>query len=137
VVALGRGARRLPRRLPQPRVGDAGLVLVLSDVHRRHAPDHRVGIGRGQRRDSVLHAKTAVIDDVWSTIGSSNVDWRSFCHNDEVNVSVLGGEFGREMTALFDDDLAASDEVTLEEWERRGPATRLGEWLARRWEFLL
>ena len=43
-----------------------------------------------ERRDALLHAKTAVIDGVWSTVGSTNLDWRSFLHNQEVNAVVLG-----------------------------------------------
>jgi cardiolipin synthase A/B len=136
IMALtGAVARGVDVRLVLPGFSDSWAAFHAGRSH--YSTLLAGGVRIYERRDSLLHAKTAVIDDVWSTIGSSNVDWRSFCHNDEVNVSILGGEFGREMTALFDDDLAASDEVTLEEWERRGPATRLGEWLARRWEFLL
>lgn len=49
-----------------------------------------------ERRDALLHVKTAVIDGVWSSVGSTNLDWRSFLHNDEVNVVVLGTEFGKK-----------------------------------------
>jgi len=38
----------------------------------------------------LLHAKTAVIDGVWSCVGSTNLDWRSFLHNDELNAVILG-----------------------------------------------
>ena len=67
-----------------------------------------------ERRDALLHSKTAVIDGVWSTVGSTNLDWRSFLHNDEVNAVILGQEFGGQMQAMFDADLAASDRITLE-----------------------
>ena len=87
-----------------------------------------------EHRDALLHAKTAVIDGVWSTIGSSNIDWRSFCHNDEVNAIVVGDSFGTEMTRVFNDDLAAAVEVTAADWAQRGAADRLREWLARRWD---
>ena len=52
-----------------------------------------------ERRGALLHSKTAVIDGVWSTVGSTNLDWRSFLHNDEVNAVVLGPEFGAQMQA--------------------------------------
>ena len=45
----------------------------------------------------VLHAKTAVVDGVWSTVGSSNLDYRSFIHNDEANAIIVGHAFAREM----------------------------------------
>ena len=54
-----------------------------------------------ERRAAPLHSKTAVIDGVWSTVGSTNFDWRSFLHNQEVNAVVLGTEFGDRMRASF------------------------------------
>src|SRR5208337_134841 len=55
--------------------------------------------------DSVLHAKTAVIDGIWSTVGSSNLDRRSFRKNLEMNVVVLDQEFGERMEKIFYSDL--------------------------------
>ena len=57
------------------------------------------GVKIFERRDALLHVKTAVIDGVWSTVGSTNLDWRSFLHNQEVNAVVLGTEFGDHMRA--------------------------------------
>ena len=71
------------------------------------------GVKLYERQDVLLHAKTALIDGVWSTVGSTNLDWRSFLHNQEVNVVVLGPEFGRRMRASFERDLAASRQITL------------------------
>lgn len=87
-----------------------------------------------ERRDALLHAKTAVIDGVWSTIGSTNLDWRSFLHNDEVNAVILGQEFGAQMQAMFEQDLAASDAITLEQWNQRSISKRLLELIARLWQ---
>lgn len=42
---------------------------------------------------ALLHAKTAVIDGIWSTVGTSNLDYRSFLHNDEINAVILGRRF--------------------------------------------
>lgn len=95
------------------------------------------GVRIFERRDALLHAKTAVVDGVWSTIGSSNVDWRSFCHNDEVNALFLGSNFGVQMRRVFEDDLAHAHEVTLNAWRQRGNGMRLREWLARRIDYYL
>ena len=84
-----------------------------------------------------MHAKTAVIDSAWSSIGSTNLDWRSFVHNYEADLVVLDPGFGAEMEGLFSLDEKASHEVGLAEWQRRGLSTRFMEWLARRWEYLL
>jgi cardiolipin synthase A/B len=95
------------------------------------------GVAIYERQEALLHAKTAVVDGVWSTVGSSNIDWRSFLHNDEVNVVVLGSDFGRQMEAVFRKDLAASKRITPEEWERRPLKFRLMETAARIWEYWL
>lgn len=90
-----------------------------------------------ERRGALLHVKTAVIDGVWSTVGSTNLDWRSFLHNDEVNVVVLGTEFGKKMQAAFMADLAKSNEIKLEKWQRRSLVVRAKEQMGRLWEYWL
>jgi cardiolipin synthase len=97
----------------------------------------RAGVKIYERRDVLLHSKTVLIDGVWSTIGSTNLDWRSFLHNYEVNAIVLGPDFAAQMRAVFDRDLAASNPITLEAWERRGLGDRLKESFARLWEYWL
>ena len=85
----------------------------------------------------MLHSKTALIDSVWSTIGSTNLDWRSFLHNQEVNAVILGQGFGAQMQAMFDRDLAISNPITLEQWAQRPIGDRLKEAAARVWEYWL
>ena len=97
----------------------------------------RAGVKIYQRRGVVLHSKTALIDGVWATVGSTNLDWRSFLHNQEVNAVVLGPEFGAQVKAMFDKDLAASDEITRAQWRRRGLGARAKELFARTWEYWL
>ncbi len=97
----------------------------------------RAGVHIFERRDVILHAKTALIDGVWATVGSTNLDWRSFLHNHELNAVVLGAEFGGQVQAMFDRDLAASDPVRLAAWGRRGIVLRSKELLARIWAYWL
>jgi len=97
----------------------------------------RAGVKINERRGVVLHSKTALIDGVWATIGSTNLDWRSFLHNQELNAVVLGAGFGRQVQAMFDKDLAASDAITLSEWTRRTLDVRLKELFARVWAYWL
>ena len=85
----------------------------------------------------ILHSKTALIDGVWATVGSTNLDWRSFLHNQELNAVVLGPGFGKQVQAMFDKDLAASEAITLEQWERRPLDLRVKELFARAWEYWL
>ena len=95
----------------------------------------RGGVKIYERQEALLHAKTAVIDGVWSTVGSSNLDWRSFLHNAELNAVILGTDFGAKMRAAFERDLAASDAITLEAWEHRPLGARVKEMFARLWEY--
>lgn len=81
--------------------------------------------------------KTTVIDGVWSTVGSTNLDWRSFLHNQEVNVVVLGTGFGERMRAAFQADLAKSKEITLATWRSRPLNMKVKERLGRLWEYWL
>ncbi len=89
------------------------------------------GVRIYELKTSVLHAKTAVIDGTWSTVGSTNLDTRSFLHNKEVNVVILGDAFGREMEGAFQDDLKDSREITPGAWRRRPYLQRFKEWCAR------
>jgi cardiolipin synthase len=95
------------------------------------------GVRIYERRDALLHAKTAVVDGVWATVGSTNLDWRSLVHNYEADVIVLGDDFGAQMEELYTRDLQRSREVTLESWRQRGPGERVREWLARAWAYWL
>ena len=97
----------------------------------------RAGVKIHERRGAVMHSKTASIDGVWSTIGSTNLDWRSFLHNDELNAVILGRDFARQMDAMFARDLAESDAIDLERWEQRSLPTRVKEWAARLVEYWL
>src|SRR5260221_10421528 len=57
------------------------------------------GVKIYERKDRMLHAKTAVIDGVWSTGGATNLDLRSLLYNHEINAVVLGTEFAAQMAA--------------------------------------
>jgi cardiolipin synthase len=92
------------------------------------------GVHIYERSEAMLHAKTTVIDSVWSTVGSTNLDPRSTQLNDEADAVILGLDFGRQMEAMFQDDIAHSKEITREAWRRRGLGSRMKEMGARIWE---
>ena len=95
------------------------------------------GVKIFERQGALLHSKTAIVDGVWSTIGSTNLDWRSFLHNDELNAVILGREFAGEMQAMFEKDLKASTAIDPAAWSRRSPLLRLKEWASRMWQYWL
>jgi cardiolipin synthase len=90
-----------------------------------------------ERHEVLLHSKTALVDGVWSSVGSTNLDWRSFLHNEELNAVVLGTKFSEQMMAAFEKDLAASERITAEAWSRRPLVTRIKEHFARMWQYWL
>ena len=134
--ALEAAARRgVDVQLVLPGFSDFWAVLHAGRSHYTRLLD--AGVRIHERRDALLHAKTAVVDGVWSTVGSANMDWRSFLHNEEINVIVIGEGFGGEMQRMFETDLAASVPVDPAAWARRGPLERLKEQVARAFEHWL
>ncbi len=97
----------------------------------------QAGVKIFERSGVILHSKTALIDGVWSTVGSTNLDWRSFVHNHELDAVVLGAAFGAQVRAMFERDLAASQAIDLATWQRRALALRAKELFARAWEYWL
>jgi cardiolipin synthase A/B len=79
---------------------------------------------------ALLHSKTMVIDGVWATVGSTNLDNRSFAVNDELNVIVYNRDLAQRLEAAFMDDLTRSRRITFEEWKKRGITAKLLETLA-------
>ncbi len=78
----------------------------------------------------VLHVKTAIFDDRLATVGSCNLDVRSFRYNLECNVAVEDETFARHVRASFERDLASSREITLESWRERPFGDRALAWAA-------
>ena len=128
-------ARGVDVQMILPSATDSWLVFHAGRAHYQKLLEG--GVKLYEREDVLLHAKTALIDGVWSTVGSTNLDWRSFLHNQEVNVVVLGAEFGDRMRAAFERDRAASRQITLEAWEHRPADVRLKEMFGRMWEYWL
>jgi cardiolipin synthase len=118
-------------RLLLPSKTDSSLVFYASHSYYNELLESGVRIY--ERQDALLHAKTAMIDGVWSTVGSSNMDWRSFLNNQEINAVILGQDFARSMQSLYEQDLHESKEITLSEWRRRSLLMRVKELSASVW----
>ena len=128
-------ARGVDVRMVLPAKTDSALVF---HIGRSHYEDLLAsGVKIFERREAMLHAKTALIDGVWATVGSTNLDWRSFLHNDEVNAVVLGAGFGSLMRAAFEADVAQSEQILLPQWRQRPFDLRLKESLSRLWQYWL
>jgi len=102
-------------------------TLVISAARHHYSRLLKAGVKLYERRTVLLHAKTAVIDGVWSTVGSTNLDYWSLLSNDEVNAVVLNREFAIEMERTFANDLAQSDQIHLDKWEKRSLSQKIKE----------
>jgi cardiolipin synthase len=79
----------------------------------------RAGIRIHEYRATMTHAKVLVIDGLWAVLGTTNIDNRSFEHNDEINVALRDAAVAERLLADYERDLADSEEVLLERWQRR------------------
>lgn len=134
VDALSEAAKRgVDVKLVLPGVSDHSLIRYAGQGF--YDQLLQAGVKIFELQIAVLHAKTAVIDGAWSTIGSANIDRRSFLHNYELNVVVLDPAFGQAMESAFNEDLRDSKQVTLEQWKHRPWMDRIREWAARLGEY--
>jgi cardiolipin synthase len=88
------------------------------------------GVEIHEYRPALLHAKTMVIDSMWATVGSTNLDRRSFELNEELNLVVYNAEVARRLEQVFVKDLQESRRITYEQWRNRGFLARVLETLS-------
>lgn len=153
LTAIG-SARKSVHLIQSYFVPDKQLLKALTDAARRGvdvrlilpgATDHaivrqaarslygrllRSGVRIYERQGTILHAKTAVIDGVWSTVGTTNFEMWSLAYDDEINVVVLGPEFGKVMEQSFARDLRQSQEILAQDWNKRPLLERAGQFFS-------
>jgi cardiolipin synthase len=115
----------------------AGASDVPAAMHAARALYGRLlsaGVRIHELQDGLLHAKAATIDGVWSVVGSSNFDRRSYSFNNEVDAVLLGRDMAAQLETLLRGWMARATPVTLQDWRRRSVHERAGEYAARLWE---
>jgi cardiolipin synthase len=126
--ALAAAAKRgVTVRIILPSYSDFSGVFYAGRAHYQGLLDS--GVKLYELESAFLHSKTIVVDGIWSSIGSTNFDWRSFVHNNEISVCVIDAGFAEEMARMFSTDLADSREITAAAWKKRGWRERLREWM--------
>jgi cardiolipin synthase len=115
VAALHRGVR-IRIILPGP-FRDA--VIVSDASHAGWGDLLKNGAQIYEYQPTMYHCKVLVVDGLWTSVGSTNFDSRSFQLNDEANLNVYDRRFAERQTAVFDEDLKHSRRVTYEEWLAR------------------
>lgn len=116
-------------RLLLPGISDSQLAL--SVAHSNYEDLLEAGVKIYEIRDAYLHSKMAVIDGVWSAIGSSNIDHRSVLFNDEVDVVILGVETARQFEAHFENQQGKATPIDAESWADRPFTDRIRDGLSR------
>ena len=130
-----RGIRRVMANAVRRGVRVTVIVPARSDLKSvMYASQHvfarllRAGVRIFEWPERMMHAKTAVVDAVWATIGSYNLDARSLFHNLEVVLCIVDRAFAAGLGAQLDHDAAQCREVLLDEWKRRPWWRKVCEW---------
>ena len=131
IVALEQAVKRGVKvrvMIPSADVNDSPIV--------QHASHHHYGtlLKRGvqvyEYRKTLLHQKILIVDGVWSVVGSTNFDDRSFDINDEVSIGLYDPNVAQQLRAAFFADLASCQPITLAEWKNRGFLHKMEDGLA-------
>jgi cardiolipin synthase len=130
---LAAAARRgVAVRLLLPDQSDSARAIDVA--HSYYGDLLEAGVRIYETHGVVLHAKTIVVDGVWSIVGSSNFDERSVLLNDEVDAVVLGVATARALEQVFDDEARSAVRIDPAEWARRPAGQKLRELLSRIWQ---
>jgi len=119
-------------RLLLPSESDSELAITVGRSNYRELLEGGVKIY--ETRNETLHSKAAVVDGVWTIIGSSNFDRRSVIFNDEIDSVVLGRETGQQMDAMFEDDFKRATPIDLATWKDRPLPTKIKELFHNLWQ---
>ena len=90
----------------------------------------QAGIKVYEYSPALLHAKTMVVDGRWATVGSTNLDRRSFALNDEINLVIYNQAVAERLERVFSDDISRSKQITYDTWKDRGFVSRFLEMLS-------
>jgi cardiolipin synthase A/B len=99
--------------------GKIDVKLTYRASRRNYGTMLKGGIEIYEYQPALLHSKTMVVDDVWATVGSTNMDNRSFAFNEELNLAVYDRGFARRLEEIFKEDLKYSKKITYAEWAAR------------------
>lgn len=111
------------RRGVDVRIMVAGIYndnwLTRQNSVRLYGPLLLAGVHILEYNHTMLHQKTMVVDGVWSTVGTTNFDSRSFAHNEENNVCFCDRELSQQLEEIFKGDVKGCDVITLDRWRER------------------
>ena len=113
-------SRGVDVRVIMPSAGGSDNPMVQHAGHRNFEKLLRCGVRLFEYPHTLLHQKVMTIDGVWSAVGSSNFDDRSFETNDEITLGVLDPATAQRLDAIFEKYVVRCQEIDLEAWSKRG-----------------
>ncbi|MGV3569388.1 MAG: phospholipase D-like domain-containing protein [Ramlibacter sp.] len=138
IEALGDAVERgVDVRVLMPSTGGSDNPMVQHAGHRNFEKLLRCGVRLFEYPHTLLHQKVMTIDGVWSAVGSSNFDDRSFETNDEITLGILDADLAGQLDAVFEKYAHRAEEVHLAAWRRRGLWHRLQDSTYYLWKELL
>ena len=121
IEALGQAvARGVDVRVMVPSANASDMPIVQHAAHRNFRRLLVLGVRIFEYQPTLLHQKVMSIDGVWSAVGSSNFDDRSFEINDEITLGIMDAGITAQFEAIFERDISECVELTLTEWDKRG-----------------
>jgi cardiolipin synthase A/B len=118
-------ARGVDVRVLMPSTSGSDNPMVQHAGHRNFEKLLRCGVRLFEYPHTLLHQKVMTVDGVWSAIGSSNFDDRSFETNDELTLSIRDEALARRFDAIFEKYVARASEIELERWRKRAVSHKL------------
>ena len=113
------------------------MPLVQHAAHRNFGKLLAAGVRIFEFPTTLLHQKVMTVDGVWSAVGSTNFDDRSFEINDEITLGIQGKAFAKQLEDFFEEDQKVCKEVNAKEWENRGTLHKLQDHFWYLWNELL
>jgi cardiolipin synthase A/B len=121
IVAFAQAvARGVDVRVLMPSTGGSDMPMVQHAGHRNFERLLACGVRLFEYSPTLLHQKIMTVDGVWSAIGSSNFDDRSFETNDEITLAITDARVASELDGIFEKYAAGSQEIRIEAWRQRG-----------------
>lgn len=118
-----------------PKTSDSWVVKYATNSYLERLLDANIKVYRYTK--GFVHAKTMVVDDIFSTVGTSNMDYRSFNINFEVNAFIYDVENSKVLKQHFLEDLQYSEKIEMETWQKRPKIEKLKESYSRLWSPLI
>ena len=138
IEAMGQAVKRgVDVRVMVPSAEASDMPMVQHAAHRNFDKLLAAGVRLFEFPTTLLHQKVMTVDGVWSAVGSTNFDDRSFEINDEITLGIHGKAFAKQLEELFEEDQKVCKELDAKEWEQRGTLHKMKDSFYYLWNEML